>query len=344
MAQPDFWQDRVGAEEKSRQLSKLKEDLFKWSKIEKSISDCLEIANLDKDDQTVHPVKSAKGGATKPQFNRVNLRKEIEKQFDDIERQLNDFEKLTFLNGKYDRKNAFLSIFAGAGGVDAQDWTEMLLRMYLRFAKKRGWIAQIIDQSKGMEAGIKSVTLEIKGEFVYGFLKSEAGVHRLVRISPFDAEKMRHTSFALVEILPEMEEMKIEINPEDLRVDTFLSSGPGGQNLQKNETAVRIVHIPTKITVSCQAERSQTQNKEMALMILKSKLFQYAQAEQEEEKARLRGEFRSASWGNQIRSYVLHPYKMVKDLRTRYETNEVERILNGDLDEMIESYFQSHKK
>ena len=322
MTNPGFWQNRIKAEDKSKELDGLKQDLFKWGKIEKSINDCLEIAKIDKDDQS------------------VNLKKEIEKQSSIIECQLNDFEKLTFLNEKYDKENAFISIFAGAGGVDAQDWTEILLRMYLRFSEKKDWQAQIIDHSKGTEAGIKSVTIEVKGKYAYGFLKGEAGVHRLVRISPFDAEKLRHTSFALVEVLPEIKKVKIEVNPDDLRIDTFLSSGPGGQNMQKNETAVRMVHLPTKITVACQSQRSQTQNKERALQILKSKLFQYAQTEKEEEKARLRGEFKSASWGNQIRSYVFHPYHMVKDLRTGYKTSDVDSILDGNLEEMIESYFR----
>lgn len=326
MTDPSFWQNRTKAEDRSKELDKLKEDLFKWEKIEKSINDCLEIAKMDKDDQS------------------INLKKEIEKQFSKIERQLNDFEKLTFLNKEYDKENAFISVFAGAGGVDAQDWTEMLLRMYLRFAEKKRWLAQTIDHSKGTEAGMKSVTIEVKGKYAYGFLKGEAGVHRLVRISPFDAEQMRHTSFALVEVLPEIKKAEIEINPDDLRIDTFLSSGPGGQHMQKNETAVRMVHLPTKITVSCQSQRSQTQNKERALQILKSKLFQYAQTEKEEEKARLRGEFKSASWGNQIRSYVLHPYHMVKDLRTGYETSDVDSVLDGNLEEIIESYFRLKNK
>jgi len=327
MAQPEFWQNRIKAEKKSRELNKLKGENEQWEKIKKSISDCLEVAQLDKDDQS------------------VNLRKEIEKQFSEIEKRLNNFEKLIFLNGKYDRENAVISIFAGAGGVDAQDWTEMLLRMYSRFAEKKGWQTQIMDCSRGTEAGVKSVVFEVEGEYAYGFLKSEAGVHRLVRISPFDAEQMRHTSFALVEVLPELDEIEeIDIDPDDLKIDTFLASGHGGQNVQKNETAVRITHLPSKITVSCRAERSQVQNKERALKILKSKLYQYAQAEQEEEKARLRGEFKSASWGNQIRSYVLQPYHLIKDLRTGYETGEVERVLDGDLEQIIESYLRNKKE
>ena len=322
MGESGFWQNRTEAEKKSRQLNKLRQNIDKWQKIAKSINDCLEIAILDKDDQD------------------VNLRKEIEKQFREIEISLNDFEKIIFLSGEYDDRNALLSIFAGVGGVDAQDWTEMLWRMYSRFAEKNDWLVRLVDHSMGTEAGVKSVTLEIEGDYVYGFLKGEAGVHRLVRISPFDAEQMRHTSFALVEVLPEIEEVEVEINLDDLKMDTFLASGHGGQNVQKNETAVRITHLPSKITVSCQAERSQTQNKERAIKILKSKLYQYARAEQEEEKARLRGEFKSASWGNQIRSYVLQPYKMVKDNRTNYETSNVDDILNGNLDNLIESYFR----
>ncbi len=322
MAEPDFWQNRDLGEKRSREFSQLKEEVEKWEKIEKSVKDFLEIAQEDEKDQL------------------INLREDIKEQLNLIRKELESLEKTTFFKGKYDKENVILSIFAGAGGVDAQDWTEMLLRMYLRFIEKKNWQAAIIDQSRGTEAGIKSVTLEIQGNYAYGFLKGEAGVHRLVRISPFDAEKMRHTSFALIEILPEIEEVEIEINPDDLRMDTFLASGHGGQNVQKTESAIRITHLPTKISVSCQSERSQSQNKEKAFKILKSKLFRYYQAEQEEEKERLRGEFKSASWGNQIRSYVIHPYKMVKDLRTGYETSDAQKILDGELDEIIESYLK----
>ena len=325
MAEPDFWKNREQAEKKSKQLSKLKNDIDRWESINTSIISLLEIAKADKKDKT------------------VNIRKDIEQEFKVIEQQLLAFEQLTFLKGKYDKKNAYLSIFAGAGGVDAQDWTEMLKRMYVRYGEGRGWAARTINESKGTEAGIKSTTIAIKGEFAYGLLKGEAGVHRLVRISPFDAEKMRHTSFALVEVLPEIEDIEVEVNPDDVRIDTFLSSGPGGQHMQKTESAVRITHVPTKITAVCESERSQHQNKEQAMRILKTKLYHFYQTEKKEEKDRLRGNFKSASWGNQIRSYVLHPYKMVKDLRTKYETNDVQSILDGNLDEIIESYLKKSK-
>lgn len=326
MAEQNFWQNREVAAKKSKQLAKLKSNVEKWENINISIDSLLEIAKTDKEDKT------------------VNIRIDIEDEFKSIEKQLLEFEKLTFLKGEYDQKNVYLSIFAGAGGVDAQDWAEMLKRMYVRYAERREWRVHSVDESKGSEAGIKSTTLAIKGEFAYGFLKSEAGVHRLVRISPFDAEKMRHTSFALVEVLPEIEDVGVEVNSDDLRIDTFLSSGPGGQHMQKTESAVRIIHLPTKITAVCQSERSQHQNKDQAMKILKTKLYHFYSAEKEEEKDRLRGEFKSASWGNQIRSYVLHPYKMVKDLRTKYETNDVKSILDGDLDEIIESYLKQRSK
>jgi len=248
-----------------------------------------------------------------------------------------------FLNGPYDKNNAILSLHAGAGGTDACDWTEMLLRMYQRFAEKKKWKVFLIDQSRGSEAGIKSATLEIIGPYAYGFLKSESGVHRLVRISPFDAEKMRHTSFALVDVLPEIPNPKIEIKEKDLKIETFRASGHGGQNVQKVESAVRITHLPTKITVSCQVERSQHQNKERAMKILFSKLYQFTQAKKEEEKERIRGRILPASWGYQIRSYVLHPYKMVKDHRTNYEESNPQKVLDGGLDKFIETYLKNKK-
>lgn len=254
------------------------------------------------------------------------------------------YELYKKLTGEYDRSNAILSFHAGAGGTDAQDWTELLMRMYQRFAEKKKWRVFLIDQSQGREAGIKSATLEIIGQYAYGFLKAEAGVHRLVRISPFDAEKMRHTSFALVDVLPEIPNPKVEIKDKDLKVETYRASGHGGQNVQKIESAVRITHLPTKITVSCQVERSQAQNRERAMKILASKIYQFQQTKKEEEKEILRGRVLPASWGYQIRSYILHPYKMVKDHRTNLQINDPQKVLDGDLSQLIEVYFEKHKK
>ncbi len=325
MSKPDFWKDREEAKTKNQRVKELKEKAETWKELSKEVEDLLEIALLDKEAKD------------------VNLRNEIEKKLKKLKRQFEQLEFFAFLKGKYDQRNAILSIHAGAGGVDAQDWVEMLKRMYERFSQRRKWRIKVIDESRGSEAGIKSLTLEIRGFYAYGYLKGEAGVHRLVRISPFDAERMRHTSFVLVEILPEMEEEKIEIKPKDLRIDTFLSSGPGGQGVQTTYSAVRVVHLPTKITVTCQAERSQLQNKEQALKILKSKLIQYNLAQEEKEKARLRGQYQPAEWGHQIRSYVLHPYKIVKDHRTNYETDDVEAVLNGEIEGFIENYLKKFK-
>ncbi len=271
-------------------------------------------------------------------------KKEIEKKLKKFEKTLSKLEFKTFFSGKYDRSEAILSIHSGAGGVDAQDWAEMLLRMYLRFSEKHSFKTKIVDQSRGQEAGIKSVTLEISGLFAYGNLRSEAGVHRLVRLSPFNSDNLRQTSFALVEVLPVIEQMKeVQINPEDIRVDVYRSSGAGGQGVNTTDSAVRITHLPTGIIVTCQNERSQLQNKEEALKILRAKLYQKYLAEAEKEKNKIRGDFVSAEWGSQIRSYVLHPYKLVKDHRTKYETANAEKVLGGDLDGFIEAYLKSGK-
>ncbi len=272
------------------------------------------------------------------------LQKELTARLKKIEKDFKKYELKIFLSGKYDRSGAIIAIHSGAGGVDAQDWTEMLLRMYLRWIEAKKYSAKIIDQSFGGEAGIKNVVLNVKGDYAYGFLKSEAGVHRLVRISPFDAEHLRHTSFALVEVLPEIgEDDKIKINSDDLKIDTFRSSGPGGQSVNTTDSAVRITHLPTGIVAACQTERSQTQNKENAMKLLRAKVFQRTEEEKEKEKKKIRGEYTSAEWGRQIRSYVLHPYKLVKDHRTGKETNEVEKVLEGEIDEFIESYLKNIK-
>lgn len=242
-------------------------------------------------------------------------------------------------SGEYDDRNAILSIHAREGGTDAQDWTEILLRMYTRWAERSGYKAEILDLSPGEEAGIKSVTLEITGHRAYGYAKAERGTHRLVRLSPFDSAHARHTSFALVEVLPEAEgDVDVQINPDDLDIDTFKASGAGGQHVQKNSTAVRITHRPSGLVVACQNERSQLQNKEVALKILRSRLMEIAIRERLEERAKLKGEHVSAGWGNQIRSYVLHPYKMIKDLRTGYETTNPDLVLDGELNDLMRSY------
>ena len=267
------------------------------------------------------------------------MKQEVIQQIMALEK-FSDLEFYVLLNGKHDKKNAIVAIHAGSGGTEAQDWAEMLLRMVMRYAEK-GWRATMIDESRGGEAGIKSATFRVEGRYAYGHLKGEHGTHRLVRISPFDAEKMRHTSFALIEVIPEMETSDtVTINQNDLRIDTFMSGGKGGQSVNTTYSAVRIVHIPTGITVQCQNERSQLQNKETALRILQSKLQKLQEEQEEKERLELRGEYKSAEWGNQIRSYVLHPYKMVKDVRTRYETSDPDTVLNGELDPFVEAYLK----
>ncbi len=316
-ASPEIWSDPVEASRVMRRLASLREEVESWRELEKRIRDALELASLGFEEE------------------------ELEAEVKSIAASLEEKEKKLLFSGEHDYKNAILSIHAGAGGVDAQDWAEMLLRMYLRWAESKGFNTEILDTSYGEEAGIKSATIAVEGPYAYGYLKAEKGVHRLVRISPFDAAHRRHTSFALVEVLPDIEEeIEVEIKPEDLRIETFRSSGPGGQHMQKNATAVRIVHIPTGIVVSCQSERSQYHNKMAALRILKAKLYQKKMEEKAQEIAELKGERIEAGWGNQIRSYVLHPYKLVKDLRTGVEVTDPYRVLEGELDEFIMAYLR----
>lgn len=259
------------------------------------------------------------------------------------------FKKAEFkalFSGKYDKKDAIVSIYSGAGGTEAQDWANMLLRMYNRYAESHNFKSRLLDIAYGQEAGIKSAVLEVSGSYAYGYLKGENGVHRLVRLSPFNADNLRHTSFALVEILPEISEdvsKEIQVKPDDLKIDTYRSSGPGGQNVNKRSTAIRITHLPTNLVVSCQSERSQAQNRERAMKLLYTKLYQKKLQERKKEKKELRGELPSAEWGRQIRSYVLHPYKMVKDHRTDIETSNPEEVLDGKLDEFIEAELKQKK-
>ncbi|MCX6785429.1 MAG: peptide chain release factor 2 [Candidatus Komeilibacteria bacterium] len=326
MNEPSFWQDRARARFISQQVADLKNEVAVWENLEREANDLLALAWEDDQDKT------------------VDLTPEVAEQFNKISRRFAELELQTVLTGKYDALNAVISIYAGAGGTEAQDWAEMLLRMYLRFCEKRKWQAKVIDESRGLEAGLKSVTLEIKGSYVYGYLKAESGVHRLVRLSPFDADHARHTSFAMAEVTPEVEQASFEIKDEDLKIETNTATGHGGQSVNTTYSAIRITHLPTGIKTSCQNERSQSQNKETAMKVLKGKLAKYYETQVEEERLRLRGELTEAAWGNQIRSYVLHPYKMVKDHRTDYEEHDPERVLGGELDNFIEQYLKSQVK
>jgi len=322
MAAPDFWRTQNAAAI-SRQFQDLTAEISFWENLRTDLDSAYFLA------------KEAEKQKDE------SIKEDLEKKVSEIESKLKEQEFFILFSGKYDNRNVVISIHSGAGGVEAQDWAEMLLRMYLRFCQKKNWDARIIDESRGQEAGIKSVTVEIIGRYAYGHLKSEAGVHRLVRISPFDAEKMRHTSFALVEVMPVLEEVReIEVKEEDLKIDTFRSSGHGGQSVNTTDSAVRITHLPTKISVSCQNERSQAQNRQTAMKILKSKLFLAKLQEQEKLKTELRGVVLSPEWGSQIRSYVLQPYKLVKDHRTEFESTEPEEILAGNLDNFIKEYLE----
>jgi len=271
-----------------------------------------------------------------------SLKEEIQLELKRLSSRFEQLESQQLFTGDYDNRNAMLALHAGAGGTESQDWANMLLRMYLRWAERHGYQAEALDVSPGEEAGIKNAILEIEGDDAFGYLKGEHGVHRLVRLSPFDADHARHTSFALVEVLPEAEETAdLRISPEDLKIDTFRSSGPGGQHMQKTSSAVRITHLPTGLVATCQGQRSQHQNKEAALKVLYSRLLELDRKQKEEERAKLKGERIEAAWGNQIRSYVLHPYKMVKDHRTDYEVHDAEAVLDGELDGFITAYLRS---
>ena len=307
-----------------RQLADTRKTIEKWRGIEKRLADIDELLSLADQDKD------------------AAMAAEVRSELQQAAKQLEDMEYELAFSGKYDSRNAILSIHAGAGGTESQDWADKLLRMYLRWAERRGYKAEMLDISPGEEAGVKNVVVSMTGDHAYGYLKSEHGVHRLVRLSPFDADHARHTSFALVEVIPEAESnVDVTIKPEDIKIEFFRSSGAGGQNVQKTSTAVRITHLPTGLVVASQSERSQLQNKTIGFKILESRLFEKELERRAEEKAKLKGKRIEAEWGSQIRSYVLHPYKMVKDHRTDYQTGNPDAVLDGGLDDFITAYLRS---
>ena len=304
-----------------RLLSEQRKVVNRWRELEERAADLAELVSLGDS----------------------SLEAEIQSEVEKLASRLDELELEAAFSSEYDARNAILSIHAGAGGTESQDWAQMLMRMYLRWAERRGYKAELLDISPGEEAGIKSAVIGVNGDYACGYLKSEHGVHRLVRLSPFDADHARHTSFALVEVMPEAEaDVDVKIEPDDLKVDVFRSSGPGGQHMQKTSSAVRLTHLPTGLVVTSQSERSQHQNKEIALKILRSRLLDLELVKRAEERARLKGKRIAAGWGNQIRSYVLHPYKMVKDHRTDYQTSDTEAVLGGELDGLITAYLRSN--
>ena len=323
-SEPAFWNSGVDAQGKMRTLSRHKEDVQLWRGLEsqaESVDGLVALALEERDD---------------------TLQDTLAEEIAELTEKLDELELRLALSGEHDRRNAIVAIHAGAGGVESQDWAEMLVRMYLRWAESRGFESSVLDTSPGEEAGIKSAIVQHNGDYAYGYLKGEKGVHRLVRMSPFDADHARHTSFALVEVLPEAEDgVDLVIDSNDLKIEVFRAGGAGGQSVQKNSTAVRITHVPTGIKVSCQNERSQYQNKTIAMRVLTSRLMERELRERSKEMDKIRGEHVSPEWGNQIRSYVLHPYKMVKDHRTGHETSDSDSVLDGHIDDLIGSYLAS---
>ena len=306
-----------------KKISHLREELDKWENLEKKVKELEEMASLAEEDK--------------------EWEKEFNTSIEAVEKELADREFTLLLNGKYDRLPAILFLHAGAGGTESCDWVDMLLRMYLRWAERKNFKTEILDLIPGEEVGLRSAVVSVEGEYAYGFLKSEKGIHRLVRISPFDANRRRHTSFALVDVLPQVEEgVEVEIKPEDLKIDTYRASGPGGQHVNVTDSAVRITHIPTGIVVQCQAERSQHQNRERALKILQAKLFDYYEKKRKEELEKIKGEKHDIAWGNQIRSYILHPYNLVKDHRTGEEDTNPQKVLDGEIDHFIQKYLSQY--
>ena len=322
-AAQDLWENPDQAQSLMQELAVLQGEVDAWDQLIRQTDELNELYELASSEQD------------------EAMLADLEPETEAVAAKLAEMRLRTLMSGPHDSADAIMTIYSGAGGTESQDWASILMRMYLRWAERRGFTTEILEETEGDQAGIKEVTFEIRVKNVYGNLRSERGVHRLVRISPFDNAKRRHTSFALVEVIPDVtDEVTVELNMDDVRVDVFHASGHGGQNVQKNSTAVRLTHLPTGIVVSCQNERSQLQNRERAMAVLKARLYSLGLARQEEEQAKLRGEFITPGWGNQIRSYVLQPYRMVKDLRSDYETGNTTAVLDGDLDEIISSYLQ----
>ena len=322
--QDDFWNDPQSARKVLDEMNALKKIVDEYHSLKSQLENLQETYDLVKEEGD------------------EDLMMLLEEEYILFENNFDQFEKETLLSGPYDRLNAIVEIHPGAGGTESQDWANMLFRMYTRYGEKKGYSVEVLDYLDGEEAGIKSVTILFKGYNAYGHLKAERGVHRLVRISPFDAAKRRHTSFASVDVMPEFDgDVEVELKMEDVRVDTYRASGAGGQHINKTDSAVRLTHIPTGIVVSCQSQRSQIQNREQALIMLKSKLYQRALQEQEEKLKEIRGEQREIAWGSQIRSYVFHPYSMVKDLRTNYETGNTQAVMDGDIENFIYAYLKT---
>ena len=324
MSAPSFWDAPAEARQRMKGLSQLREEVDMWRGLDGRAVSLQELVDLSVEEEDESLLDSF-----------VAETRELEEALADLEFRLT-------LSGDHDQRGAIVALHAGAGGVESQDWVRMLMRMYLRWSERKGFGGEVLDLSSGDEGGVKSAVVQVEGEYAYGYLKAEKGVHRLVRLSPFDADHARHTSFALIEVLPEAdEETDVDLDPDDLKIDVFRAGGHGGQSVQKNATAVRITHIPTGIRVSCQNERSQYQNKEIAMRILTARLMEREMALKAQEMDRLKGEHVSAEWGNQIRSYVLHPYRMVKDHRTEYETSNTDGVLDGEIDEFIARYLKS---
>lgn len=324
MSAHDFWEDPEKARNVSREVALLKQNTTSWESLHSRVEDlhvCAELAGQDEE-----------------------LSREFDQSYGEVAREIEAMELATLLSGEHDGQSAILTVHAGAGGTESQDWAEMLLRMYLRWSENHRYKAQIVDISPGEEAGIKGATVVIEGLNAYGYLKAERGVHRLVRISPFDAAHRRHTSFASVEVIPQIEEdAKVELREDDLRIETYRASGAGGQHVNKTDSAVRIIHIPTGTIVQCQNERSQHSNKVTALRILKARLLERERVEQRKRMEEIRGEQKEIAWGSQIRSYVFHPYSLIKDLRTGAETGNVQAVMDGEIDQFIRTFLESSK-